>query len=391
MRRAFFAFALSLAACSARPADGVAGAAAASSAPHDDASTIDLGDVQPGRAITIDVPPDALGFVVVVSGADGGRVGIESLRDPSGHAVVDAFVPEGAAQQVALGNRGLGTIAVPMTNATATRPLASGRWTLTTGGITPDPNTPVDKSPGARVTGDPITTPLHVTVHVQRSNDGAFHGGTLDLHVYVPDGLRVHDPDSVHVVRDPASDASLARRVDVFYEELDRLFGISRGQVAFHAIDARFAHATTGDARASLIAQATVASGPALHVVLTNELSYGSGGETLLGYSVGLPGAPNTVGTVRSAIAVGLYDTSDAHNDAITFLHEMGHFAGLLHSVDYDGTPDLLDDTSGCDANAGKSCIDDNLMAPDGPVHAAQVSPSQVRIVRGAPFYRATR
>ncbi len=243
----------------------------------------------------------------------------------------------------------------------------------------------------SRAQGDPVTTPLRVTVKLQRTGDGAFHGGELDLHVYVPEGLRVTDPDPVHVVADPASDRALAKRVDVFYAELERLFGIGRGTVAFHRIDARWLHATTGDGSARLIAQASAPAGPALHVVLTNELSYG-GGEALLGYSVGLPGAAGTPSTVRSAIAVALYDDGSAQNDAVTFLHEMGHFAGLMHSTDYDGTPDLLDDTPTCTASA-KSCSanDDNLMAPDGPARAAVVSPSQVRVVRGAPFYRATR
>lgn len=345
--------------------------------------------MQPGHSVSFDVPADAIGFNVIVSGDTGARVGVAQLIDPAGNAVVRDYVPDGSDTELALGNRGLGTFSVPSTNATATQPLASGRWSVTVNGLVP--TGPVDKSGTSRAQGDPITGALHVTVKLQRTGDGAFHGGQLDLHVYVPQGLHVQDPDPVHVVTNPSSDASIGKRVDFFYEELLRLFDIGRGTVTFHSMDARFAHATTGDDRAQLIAQASVESGPALHVVLTNELSYG-GGQTLLGYSVGLPGAMNTAGTVRSAIAVALYDDGTANNDAITFVHEMGHFAGLMHSTDYDGTPDLLGDTPVC-TGSEKVCSqnDDNLMAPDGPAHAAVVSPSQVRVVQGAPFYRATR
>jgi hypothetical protein len=128
----------------------------------------------------------------------------------------------------------------------------------------------------------------------------------------------------------------------------------------------------------------------ALHLVFTNHLSY-TDGPPLLGYSVGLPGAANSSSTVRSSIAVALYGDQSAENDAITMLHEMGHFVGLMHSNDYDGTPDLLADTPTCEGK--RTCGDiNNLMAPDGPlrIDGTEVSASQVRVMRGSPIYRAT-
>ena len=370
------------------PQDGKGEAAAGS---VDDGSTLDLGAVVPGTPTTFDVPQDALGFSVTVVGDPGSFVGIHSLGAPSGASVVSGYTPSGGSGTLALGSRGMGAISVPMTDATATGGLEHGAWRLVVGGVVPDASAPSSKGSGAP-TGAPVQSPLRVTVQFQRSGDGQFHGGALDLHVYVPEGLRMHDPDAVHVVsaERASTDASMNQRVSLFYTELSRLFGISRGVVAYHRIDGRFTTATTGDARAQLMAQASVKAAHALHVVLTNELSYG-GGEALLGYSVGMPGASNLPSSVRSSVAVAIYDDQTAMNDAITILHEMGHFVGLMHSTEYDGTPDLLADTPTCPP-PGKNCPDvNNLMAPDGPAKVALVSPSQVRVVRGSPIYRAVR
>lgn len=358
----------------------------------DPGSTLELGAVVPGTPTTIDVPADALGFSVAVVGDSGAFVGIESLVAPSGASVVSRYTPAGGSGTLALGSRGVGAFSVPMTDATATGRLEHGAWRLVVGGVVPDASSPSPKGTAAP-TGAAVRSPLRVTVQFQRSGDGAFHGGALDLHIYVPEGLRIHDPDPVHVVsaEGASADASMNRRVSLFYTELSRLFGIGQGVVAYHRIDRRFATATSGDARAELMAQASVSAPHALHVVLTNELSYGGGGEGLLGYSVGMPGAANLPSSVRSSVAVAIYDNGTAMNDAITVLHEMGHFVGLMHSTEYDGTPDLLADTPTCPP-PGKNCPDvNNLMAPDGPAKAALVSPSQIRVVRGSPIYRAIR
>lgn len=370
-------------------------------------ATIDLGQVTPGQELTFDVPADALGFNVTVTGNAEWHVGIDALTSPSGAEVVRGYFPHDGPSALALGSRGLGSISVPQSDDTATKPLEVGAWKLVAGGVIVDPTQPVDKGAKSVPPGTAVTGTLQVVISIQRSGDGQFHGGALDMHVYIPTGLRVHDPDPVHAIdaEQAKTDASLEKRIGVFYAELERLFGIERGQVSFHPIDASFLVAETGDTRAALMAQANVAAPQALHVVLTNRLAY-SDGDGLLGYSVGLPGAPNTVSTVRSSIAVALYDEEPASNDAVTILHEMGHFVGLMHTTEEDGTTDLLADTPACSLYTGASaggkgsggkgkpstCEDvDNLMTPAGPLHQTLVSPSQVRVVRGSPIYRARR
>jgi hypothetical protein len=348
---------------------------------------IDLGELTPGSEATFDIPEGTLGFNVTVQGDDTAQIGVEALVSPSGEKVVDAFFLPGATadhRMAVIGGRGASAVSVPQSNATATRAVEHGTWRVVVSGIVPNASKTGTKSSSEIPEGARSTHPLQVTVALQRTEDGEFHGGELDLHVWVPDGLRVHDPDPVHDVSasGAANDRSLAKRIDAFYEDLERLFGISRGRVTFHAIDRSFLSVNGGNARAAIAKQATRDGSPSMHVALTNDLVMGDG-ESILGYCAGIPGSATASGAVSSAIVVAIYDGGTAANDAITILHEMGHFAGLMHNEESDGVPDLLADTPSHDAN--------NLMAPDGPLKAAVVSPSQVRIVRGSAIYRAKR
>ena len=67
------------------------------------------------------------------------------------------------------------------------------------------PNAAIDKTKKAPIVGTPLTTNVRVTISVQKTDDGAFHGGALDLEIYVPDDLTVEDPGPRHTVRADAA------------------------------------------------------------------------------------------------------------------------------------------------------------------------------------------
>lgn len=382
---------VALVACSASPElssktrDGIEDAGEDDAgAPSRSIHVVSLGPLVPGVPLEFDVPAGTLGFTLSVV-SDATELGIRSLTTPSGRAAVTDFTPEGGTRPIGRGTRGAATVGMPAsTRSVSDAAPLSGRWTATIEG--------------------PAGAP--VTLRLQTTADGAFHGGVLDLDVYVPDGLIVHDPDPPHaVVPGRASeDPCLSRRVQLFFGFLEKLVGIRGGDVRFHRIDASYRSATSGNARAALLSAARE-DRRGLAIVLTNEMSYGNGGakggdakggtagdgaDSLLGYSVGLPGMVDAAGQPHGAIGVALGPDVPAKDDALTILHELGHFAGLMHTTDDDAV-DLFEDTPSC-TNVGKQCPDaTNLMAFSGPLGGIVLSPSQVRVMRGSPFFRATR
>ena len=111
----------------------------------------------------------------------------------------------------------------------------------------------------------------------------------------------------------------------------------------------------------------------------------------LLGLSAGIPGVPGLHGTHGS----GLVFTSAplASESALigqTLAHEVGHFLGLRHTTEHDGTADPISDTPQCrDATFGAGCPDSgNLMFPFSMADVDQldVSAGQAQVLRWAPF-----
>lgn len=85
----------------------------------------------------------------------------------------------------------------------------------------------------------------------------------------------------------------------------------------------------------------------------------GNGGVTVLGLSAGPPGVPATNGTSKSGLVISAIDFDSAPTDIGKIMaHEGGHFLGLFHTTEKDGSRhDILSDTPECppsaDANDG--------------------------------------
>lgn len=84
-------------------------------------------------------------------------------------------------------------------------------------------------------------------------------------------------------------------------------------------------------------------------------------GTTILGLSAGPPGVPATNGTSKSGLVISAVDYDSAPSDIGKIMaHEGGHFLGLYHTTEKDGSRhDLIGDTPECpasnDANGGGS------------------------------------
>jgi hypothetical protein len=345
---------------------------------------IDLGTVAVGQPVVFDVPAGAVGFTVIVEGEQGNPVAIDALKNPAGTPVladatlVDSFV------QTAFG-KGAAAVPVPQNDAPASAPVP-GTWHATF--LAYDANFAVDTNAS-----------LHATVRVQVTDDAEFHGGLLDLHVYVPDGLQILDPSPLHSITaaTAASDPDVASRIDDFYEAVKSMVGIDRGKVTFHAVPARFASVTSMEDLEDLFRESrVVADGQALHFMLSNHIEVVPDNSSW-GIAAATGGAASRTGTPLSGVALSIGDFP-AYGDALTMLHEAGHFVGLSHTSELSGEYfDPMSDTPQCvdiSMTAVLQCPDRrNLMFPafygasEGGV-GVNLSPGQVRTFRGSPVYR---
>jgi hypothetical protein len=345
-----------------------------------DPLVLDLGEVQVGVDVAFEIPAGALGFNIVMEGDavdfDQDRpYGIQRIVDPKGTIVHDDFMPVGGTKPTS--TAAFDTIAaasVPQSEAAAEL-LPAGAWKVRFG-----------------VQNDAAAKPkVRAKVRVQSSGDGVFHGGALDLHIHVPTGLTIEgasvDPSKA------ASDTRIKERLDLFFQLTSQLLGIGRGEVVFHTEKAALA-----DVDGQEILDGFAVSNPAddgkqaLHVLFTNSISQ-DGQPIAAGISPGIPGAATVYGRGVSGIIVATIDSSE--QDVLTMIHEAGHFFGLNHTTEFDGkSSDPLADTPACSAIAGgdlESCPDRaNVMFPAGAIAGpVALSPTQKRVYRGSPIYKA--
>ncbi len=141
----------------------------------DSAQTIRLGSFADGAIVRFNIPAGVLGFELLVRGQPADIVRLEQLTSPAGDYVFDDAKPRGTEVRTGEGV-GWASGAVPQAAVYEKSPVEPGAWTAKLG----------TRASGAGT--------LSVSLVLQRTLDGAFHGGELDLHVYVPVGLQLSNP-----------------------------------------------------------------------------------------------------------------------------------------------------------------------------------------------------
>lgn len=352
-------------------------------------SVIDLGKKPSGTELSFEIEAGALGFEIVVDAAAGpdAAIGVAELIDPTG-AVVIADLAHSPHRPV---GAGVSSLVYPAIGDAAPRTVPAGTWKVKLGGDSSDPKS----GKGGPVT--PWSGDIHGVVFVQSAVSGAFGGGTLDLDLYIPPGLDAGD-GAIDATSAP-NDAALKARIDQMFALESSLYGIGRGEVRYHAVAASVASIAGYDAIDAANRLATAhGDRPSAQVVLTNKLEPdGAGSGEISGITNCLPGAVGVPGTPCSAVIVAL--RLSVYEDAVTIVHELGHFIGLEHTTEFDDEAfDQLSDTPECtnmSKSAMSSCPDlSNLMFPTSIAQTERhvvVSPTQARIMHASPLYRAAR
>lgn len=318
---------------------------------------LDLGDVDNGVSKVVPIPDRTLGFTLLIQADSEVYFGIMKLRPASTlSSIIDNFAIPGTDYPVFADKRTL-TAANPQSDLPDTFPVTVGDWSL-------------------RVATDTGLTTVHERLFVRRTNDGAFHGGAVDFHVYIAPGSGV------------GQSYVQAALEDVFASYYTPLLGLTMGSVDYGTLSSTYDLVNDSNEYRQLLASSAAASAPAVNLFVVGD--FGGDLDQALGVAGGVPASPMVHGTTRSGLAYT--PTGDTGYDASVLAHEIGHVAGLFHTTEFATVAfDPLGDTAECpDINSmnPQNCPDvNNVMFPIA-YGGFQMTPLQARIVQSSTLYR---
>ncbi|MDI3291033.1 hypothetical protein [Polyangium sp. 15x6] len=316
---------------------------------------IDLGDLALNSLEPFEVPDRALGLTVAVGAANvNDVVGISRLRPPSGEPVIFNYAMPNKSN-LAFASYGWVGGANPQSDAPNAWPMQQGQWRISLGD------------------DDGSVKSAHVDVWIRRTKDGLFHGGVVDVNVFLA-------PNSTtqNYVNQVLS--------DMFVDYA----GLGLGKVTFLPLDASFTTVDDFNEYRNLLASsAGVVDAPALNLFVIG--SFGSEFGQAIGVAGGIPGSPALHGTTMSGVAY--MPSGNPEYDATVLRHEVGHLAGLFHTTEFSiEETDPLSDTVECPTSVMQSnpenCPDTtNTMFPIA-YGALDLTEAQKRVLQGSALYR---
>lgn len=282
--------------------------------------------------LTLDVPTDAIGFTLLASGSGRDLMVVGQIVDPAGRKVYDFEDPFGSALR-AFPSEDVVTQMVPTSPRSAPTP---GTWTFRL--IKDGGPALVDVIALVKTAdGVPETSRLDVNFFFARLDDLTAAGAPGDAQfqevvaelrrLYADRGIEIRDVGYCALTGADADRYSVVDTIDGPDSELSRMFAQS---------------GRAGDLGCL--------PGPALNFFLVDEIVGGRSGYIILGIAGGIPGPPGIHGTTHSGVAVTMAGfRRKVSQIALTMAHEGGHYLGLFHTTEAEGTAfDPLPDTPEC-------------------------------------------
>lgn len=330
---------------------------------------LDLGSVAADVPVSFEVPAGTLGFhVMVTSSSPSETLAVRSVQAPSGAFFMQNATPTGGDHPTSETLIGTTATAQVPQSAFSGESVEAGTWKVVfTGG-----------------------TNMRAKIQLQTTPDGVFHGGILNLNVYLPGGLTLGSGKSISAAA-AWSRPEVKDRITAFFSAIFELYGLRNGTVRFFDIPAKYL--TVSDQELGTIFRETKAApqGQALNIFLSEVDDQSA----WWGVAAGIPGTANTPGNDQSGLALASVPQAPPEMEGYVLAHEAGHFLGLNHTTEFQGgVADPLPDTPRCttidDGNL-EACPDfTNIMFPSGAAQPPVVSSaSQRRVIHGSPIYRA--
>lgn len=306
---------------------------------------IELGSVSVGGQlsddVTVDIPDGALGFSIIGENAGNDLMIIGRMVDPNGRTIYDFQDPFGSEVRFFPSTSTI-TQMVPSSPRSAPIP---GRYTFN-----------LIKEGGTRninvraivkvADGEPQTGELDVNFFFANlsdldangaRNDADFQSAVTELRaLYAQRGIELGSVSYCDLASGDRDRYAVIDSVEGANSELDQMFAKS-GQAA--------ALGCNGDR--------------ALNFFLVQEIVGGRAGYIILGVSGGIPGPPGLQGTTHSGVAVTMSGFRRKPKQlAQTMAHEGGHYLGLFHTTEAEGTAfDPLPDTPQCTSDANRDGV----------------------------------
>jgi hypothetical protein len=322
--------------------------------PLEHLAELPLGEEDIGTPIIFPVPDRALGITTLSQTPDDGPMGVAQLRPRNSTNVVTDFEIPGTGMPFFIDEHAL-TVASPQSDLAQAWPVLEGNWRL-------------------RLGADGPTTATS-SVFVRRTMDGAFHGGVVDMNVFLAPGAGV-DAAYVSTVID-----------QIFSTYWGPGIGLTKGNVTFQSLASSFDSVDSDQELGAMFATSQgVGPAPAVNLFVVGDFTF----VNALGIAGGIPAAPMVHGTEKSGVAYT--PTDDPGYDASILAHEMGHLAGLFHTTEIQVAGfDPLGDTVTCPNIMNmnpQSCPDvGNVMFPIA-YGGGSFSALQARVVQGSAAYR---
>ena len=302
--------------------------------PEATVTTVDLGSLTVGPTgsdeVEVSVPAGTLGVAVVATGSGGELMTVSTLLDPAGRTLYDFSDPMAGAGIRVLPAVDLLTVLLPMTPRV---PLSVGKYRLSYLGNGPERS-------------------VRLSALVKAAGAGARTAGVFDVRIHLV-GVPGLDAASA------PGHAKLGRAVEVFSGQLAAA-GVQIGDLDYRDADAAAARRLSTidtiegpDSELAELFRLSAGQEGRLHLFLVEELVGGGAGFIILGLAGGIPGPPSA-GSGASGVAVtAAMLSSDPASVGRTMAHESGHYLGLFHTSERNGsTHDPIPDTPECPPTA---------------------------------------